>query len=337
MGAKGGYKDLTNMIFGDWKAIKFDNSKGKYKYYWLCECINCGNVKSIASGSLLEENKSKRCEVCNKNFGLKKEENIKGYAEDLTGRKFGKFTIKEFSHKVHSHSYWIAECECGNIETHPIGYYTREKSMKICKECKIKEQEKVAMERNKQIQEDKNRLKAYNEENKEQFIIRKKFNDYFFKDNYIIINKNILIDEEDFEKIDNENRYIAINSGGYAYITKYDEQIFIHRLLMGLPNTYDDKSQLIVDHINGNKLDNRKCNLRVVKKEVNPINCKKYKNNTSGVKGVAWVKRLNKWQVNIQINKRSIYLGVYSDFEEAVEIRKKAEEKYFGVYNRIIN
>lgn len=334
MGAKGGYRDLTGMIFGDWKAIKFDDSKGKYKYYWICECVNCGNIKSIASASLLTENKSKRCEVCNKNFKLRSPDKIKGYEKDLTGNKYGKFTILKYSHSSHTHSHWVARCECGNIETHPIGFYTRDNSTKMCNTCRIKEQEIIAMKRNEKIQEEKNKLKKYKEENKEQFLVRRKFNDYQFKDDYVIINGRVLIDLDDFKKIDGENRYLAVNSGGYAYITKYNEEIFIHRLIMGLPNSYDEKTQLIVDHINGNKLDNRKSNLRIIKKEINPINCKTYKNNTSGVKGVSWMKRLNKWQSSIQINKNNIYLGVYSDFDEAVRVRKEAEVKYFGEYNR---
>lgn len=334
MGAKGGYKDLTNMIFGDWKAVKFDETKGKYKYYWLCECVNCGNIKSIASASLLDENKSKRCEICNPSFGFTDPKNIKGYAEDLTGNKYGNFTVKGFSHKEHSHSHWIGVCDCGRTEIHSIGYYTRNNSIKMCKECRLKEQERISMMHNKKLQEEKDKIKTYKEENKEEFIVRKKFNEYQFKDNLVIINRKILVDKEDFEKIDKENRYITINSGGYAYMTKYSEEIFIHRFLMELPNAYDDETRLIVDHINGDKLDNRKSNLRIIKKEINPINCKTYKNNTSGVKGVAWMKRLNKWQVSIQINKMGIYLGVYSDFNEAVKVRKEAELKYFGEYNR---
>lgn len=334
MGAKGGYKDLTNQIYGDWKVIRFDNTKGKYKYYWECVCINCGNMKSIASASLLNENKSKRCELCNENFGLKKEEDIKGYAIDITGNKYGEFTIKGFSHKKHSHSHWIGVCACGNEEIHSIGFYTREFSIKKCESCKRRDLEFKAIEYNKKLQKEKENIKQFKEENKELFLVRKKFNKYEFKDNHVIINERILIDVADFEMIDGENRYISINCSGYANITKYDEQIFIHRLIMGLPNTYDPKAKLIVDHINGDKLDNRRCNLRIVKKELNPINCKKYKNNTSGVKGVSWNKKLSKWQVNINVNKKTIYLGVYSDFEEAVKIRKEAEYKYFGDMNR---
>lgn len=66
MGAKGGYKDLTNQIFGDFKAIEFDNSKGKYKYYWICECVNCGNKEIHAIGYYNKNSEYKMCKECKK-------------------------------------------------------------------------------------------------------------------------------------------------------------------------------------------------------------------------------------------------------------------------------
>lgn len=325
----GNLVDIKGRCFGDWIIECFDDSRGKYQYYWWCRCKNCGNTKSIVSASL-KRNKQLRCNKCNDDFGNKNKEDILGYDKDLTGNTYGKFTIKSFSHKAHSHSYWVAECECGNIETHVITFYTGNRSTKMCESCRLKEQERLSMEQ--QIENIKLNKNDISNENK--FLVRKKFNDYIFKDDYVIINDSILIDASDFEMINGENRYIGINCGDYACFFKNDTQIFIHRLLMGLPNTYDEETRLVADHINGNTLDNRRSNLRVIKKEINPINCKKYKNNTSGVKGVSWLKRLNKWQVGIQINKKNIYLGVYSNFDEAVKVRKEAEDKYFGEYNR---
>ena len=155
-----------------------------------------------------------------------------------------------------------------------------------------------------------------------------------YKDNYCVVNGSILIDKEDLNNILKYKRYISVNSNGYAYFTYKKIDYFLHRLVTGLPIRYDNTTKLIVDHINGNRLDNRKSNLRICHKEKNPINCKKYKNNTSGCKGVSWLKRLNKWQVEININKRHIYLGVYSDLEEAITVRKEAEKKYFGEFTR---
>ena len=155
MGAKDGYKDLTNQIFGDFKAMKFDKNKGKYKYYWICECINCGYIKSIASSILIDETKNKRCNNCNKEFGLRDKETIKGYARDLTGERYGKFTILSFSHTEHSHSHWEAVCDCGNKEIHSIGYYTKDNGVKMCKECRLLESELKSAEINKRKQIEK--------------------------------------------------------------------------------------------------------------------------------------------------------------------------------------
>lgn len=66
----------------------------------------------------------------------------------------------------------------------------------------------------------------------------------------------------------------------------------------------------------------------------NAINCKIYKNNKSGYKGIFWNKRLNKWEVGIQYDKKNHYLGVYSNLEDAIKIRKDAEKKYFGKFLR---
>lgn len=102
---------------------------------------------------------------------------------------------------------------------------------------------------------------------------------------------------------------------------------------MGL-DLYNNKDKIIVDHIDGDRSNNRLNNLRVTKKLKNPINCKKYKNNKSGVIGVYWNSRLEKWCASIGINKKIIHLGVFEVFEDAVEERLKAEKEYFGEFKR---
>ncbi len=65
------------------------------------------------------------------------------------------------------------------------------------------------------------------------------------------------------------------------------------------------------------------------------MNQKIKSNNKSGVKGVFWDNWKEKWKAQITINNNFINLGFYDDFNEAVEIRKKAEIEYFGEYNYI--
>ena len=65
----------------------------------------------------------------------------------------------------------------------------------------------------------------------------------------------------------------------------------------------------------------------------NQMNSKLSSNNTSGVTGVYWVKKCNKWNANIKINNKYIHLGNFTDFDDAVKARKEAEQKYFGEYS----
>jgi hypothetical protein len=53
------------------------------------------------------------------------------------------------------------------------------------------------------------------------------------------------------------------------------------------------------------------------------------KNNKSGVKGVSWNKERKKWEAHIQVHGKTIHLGRYADFTEAVKVRKRAEEEYY--------
>lgn len=89
----------------------------------------------------------------------------------------------------------------------------------------------------------------------------------------------------------------------------------------------------IVDHKNRNTLDNRKQNLRNATKSQNCQNHNLRTDSTTGISGVNWHKKSNKWQVRINDkNNKRISLGIYSDFNEAVKVRLKAEKKYYGEY-----
>ena len=102
---------------------------------------------------------------------------------------------------------------------------------------------------------------------------------------------------------------------------------YLHRFLM---NPSDD---LVVDHINRNPLDNRRCNLRVCTQQENQFNHSIPCNNTSGVMGVSWNKNANKWTAQIHVNGKVIYLGAYNTKEEAIDARRQAEIEYFGEFS----
>ncbi len=79
-----------------------------------------------------------------------------------------------------------------------------------------------------------------------------------------------------------------------------------------------------VDHINGDTLDNREVNLRFATKTQNQANAGKYRNNTSGYRGVSWDASCGKWRSQIKFQKRLIHLGVFSTTEAAAIVHDAA-------------
>ena len=91
----------------------------------------------------------------------------------------------------------------------------------------------------------------------------------------------------------------------------------------------EDKN-IIVDHINRDRLDYRKCNLRKIDATGNSINRGLQSNNTSGIIGVSWSKEKNKWEVGIKLYKRKFHVGYSTDLEEATRMRLQAELDIYG-------
>lgn len=83
-----------------------------------------------------------------------------------------------------------------------------------------------------------------------------------------------------------------------------------------------------IDHIDGNGLNNRISNLRVVDNTGNMRNTKMKRNNTSGVMGVSYHQETNKWRAYIGAGSKQIYLGLFDDFDQAVSARRLAEVHY---------
>lgn len=132
-----------------------------------------------------------------------------------------------------------------------------------------------------------------------------------------------LIDLDDVELV---SQYKWCNSGqGYALCR--ETGLFLHKLIMN-----DLNNDYTLDHINRNRLDNRKSNLRYATAQENAQNRSKQINNTSGIPGVSWRKDRNKWRAFITVNKKQIALGLYEDINDAIMARKAAEEKYFGKF-----
>jgi hypothetical protein len=94
----------------------------------------------------------------------------------------------------------------------------------------------------------------------------------------------------------------------------------------------DVPNNMVVDHINGNKLDNRRSNLRICTQAENQRNRGKQRNNVSGHKGVTWYARTSKWRVSIVLNKKHIHLGYFNLVSEAQKAYENAATEYHGEF-----
>lgn len=118
---------------------------------------------------------------------------------------------------------------------------------------------------------------------------------------------------------------------GYIRIFLFGKYRLAHRLAWLYEYGNIDGNQ--IDHINNKKTDNRICNLRLATHTQNMRNRKLQPNNTSGHKGVVHIEKSNKWQAQIKVDKRCVYLGLYDnkyDAIKAVSMRRKIEHGVFG-------
>lgn len=89
-----------------------------------------------------------------------------------------------------------------------------------------------------------------------------------------------------------------------------------------------------IDHINGDGLDNRLCNLRLTDRRQNRCNSKKPVTNTSGYKGVSWCKRKKRWHVAIKRNYKNYNIGYFDDVHEAGAAYQRAALRLHGEFAR---
>ena len=117
------------------------------------------------------------------------------------------------------------------------------------------------------------------------------------------------------------------NNEGYMVLRIKNKQLKVHRIIWEMHN---DKipDGMEIDHINHKRDDNRIDNLRLVNRKENSMNFSLSVLNKSGFIGVTWNKRLCKWQSNITVNGKQIYLGVFDIIDDAVKARIQASEIY---------
>lgn len=224
---------------------------------------------------------------------------------DLTGQTFGRLTvIKRIEDRVYQNGckyvQWQCVCNCtGENIKNATTLQLRSGNVKSCGCLQT-----------------------------ESRFLQKKKNDFVFHDGYVTMFTSggypFFVDVIDFKRVYEHcwNR----DDKGYIFTRINGKTQKLHRFIMGNP-----KGKL-VDHKYGTATihDNRRYNLRVATDSENNMNREIPSNNTSGVVGVSWNKNAQKWTAQIKINGKKIHLGTFADKDEAIRIRREAEDKYFG-------
>lgn len=113
---------------------------------------------------------------------------------------------------------------------------------------------------------------------------------------------------------------------GYARIVIQKKIYLAHRLAWLYIHGRWPEFQ--IDHINGNKSDNRLSNLREATQAQNCQNYGAKKTSKSGIKGVFWHKQCRKWTAQIKVGYKAIHLGLFDSLSDAKDARIEAQAKY---------
>lgn len=146
-----------------------------------------------------------------------------------------------------------------------------------------------------------------------------------------------IVDDDDYEWL---SKYAwHPHQGGYAYRSHANgrnQTVLMHRAILQQHGV--DLADVFVDHINRNKLDNRKCNLRTCNTRQNGQNRDKTCRNQSGYKGVDWVQKDGFWRAKIRANGKLLNIGYFDTaLDAAIAYNHAAAEhfKAFAVFNDI--
>ena len=223
------------------------------------------------------------------------------------GDRFGAWTVIEKDNEESAkrkYTMYLCKCDCGTVQSVRASRLTNGYTTN-CAKCGLLKQSKT----------------------------RRVGNKYDLSGEYGIgwttnTNKPFKFDLDMYDKIKNYTWYENTTTG-YVTTQAFGRTKDLHRFVM------DATDGEYVDHIHGNesKMDNRLCNLRLATKSQNNINTGLRKNNKSGVTGVLWRPYANKWEARIGYQKKTVSLGLFDDFNEAVSARKEAEIKYYGEYS----
>lgn len=148
-----------------------------------------------------------------------------------------------------------------------------------------------------------------------------------------------IVSDEDKDLAELSWHFIATKSLTYAHRWDKSKKYpgLMHRIILSrmiAPQKLDNGQ--LVDHINGDTLDNTRGNLRIANKTQNAANSKIHSSNKTGYRGVSWDKLSGKFRAQIGFDNRIIYIGLFDSPEDAYEAYcEKAKELHGGEYTRL--
>ncbi|QDV72476.1 HNH endonuclease [Botrimarina mediterranea] len=142
--------------------------------------------------------------------------------------------------------------------------------------------------------------------------------------------KFALVDDEDYDRLVSRGSWF-FQAEGYAVRNERrpgggQQMVKMHRLIMNAPDGFD------VDHINNDKLDNRRVNLRLCSRAQNCRNRGPQANNPSGLKGVFFDRQHRRWTAQIRFDQRRYFLGRFTNPFDAAAAYDRAAKQHFGEF-----
>lgn len=141
---------------------------------------------------------------------------------------------------------------------------------------------------------------------------------------------NTIIDDEDLEKVI-KYKWQKSSSGYATTCIKNGNTMLMHRLVLNVPK------EKWTHHVNENKLDNRRVNLRICSPKQNHAARGITRHNTSGYKGVCWDKNRNKWMAYISIDNKFKQLGRHDNIIDAAKAYDKKAIEVHGEFAKVNN
>lgn len=229
--------------------------------------------------------------------------------EDLTGKTFGRLTVIKQSEDYvdpqgrHFAKWW---CECSCMDHNIISVVGSDLKRGKTTSCGCYHKEQM-IERNKKYNLFSDKLC---DEHGEYYV--------GYASN---TGTEFYVDADDFDKIKDYCWYENVRADTNTLRAFINGEFTTMHGLLGF--RYHD-------HEDRNELNNRKYNLRTCTQQENCRNRSLMSNNTSGVTGVCWNKKANKWVAYIKTSETNLYLGSFVKIDDAIIARLKAEHKYFG-------